>query len=179
MVSGDYASLRTALARNRQISWSARLQEIFDEGTRTRLRWFVFIVFAVFVVDWGSSWLVDTYFTSAVIVNPRTPPLEILYLMPCGFAFLALVIRNRVGAISAGLCCGGSLGNTIARVVCGPVVDFINEPFRAGGWVCNPADICIWTGSLLMLIALAFSLRDHWRWEREVSARRRAERAAA
>jgi hypothetical protein len=32
---------------------------------------------------------------------------------------------------------------------------------------------------LLMLIALAFSLRDHWRWEREVSARRRAERAAA
>ena len=80
--------------------------------------------------------------------------------------FLVFVFRSRLGLIGCALVFGGSAGNILGHVAFGPVADYIPEPFRNGSWECNPADLAIWTGSVMLVIALGFYLRDHYRYER-------------
>jgi hypothetical protein len=176
--SQDYTAMRAALTRASLPELTPSPSPSPVQAIRTRLRHFFLLICFVLAADWGSSWLAQRYFASAVIRNPNPPPVSLLVFLVVGFSFMTFIFRNRVGLIGAAFCCGGAAANILAFAAFGPVVDFIHEPFISGDWECNPADIAIWSGSVLLIFALLLFLRDHYRYERAHSAARAARRVS-
>jgi hypothetical protein len=126
---------------------------------------FALIVCVVICFDWSSSWLAQRSLGD-VIYNPRPPSLLLLFIFIFGFPLIILRsggrFSDRLGIIGAAMCCGGSMANFISRIAFGPVPDFIPISFLATRYECDPADLAIWSGALVVIVALAISAREQY-----------------
>ena len=123
-----------------------------------RQRAFALIVLAVVAADWG-GWALAARYLPNTIYNPAPAPISVMVLLVVGFICLMSIFQSRLGVVGCALCVGGAIGNIIGHLAFGPVADFIPELVRQG-WQCNPADLAIWGGAVVLIVALFRYLRE-------------------
>jgi signal peptidase II len=88
-----------------------------------------------------------------------------LILVPFGVVayILYYVFRKELSfrlSLALGLICGGALGNLYDRILSGKVVDFFDFYFKAYHYpTFNVADVCVFLGTLIVLIPRKRALR--------------------
>lgn len=120
-----------------------------------------------FVEPVGSISVIDSWF-SLVYVENRGVAFGLFQNTAWFFSIVTAVIivlmiffyqkykfKSRLVISSMILIIGGGFGNLIDRVLRGYVIDYLSVSFFPP--VCNFADYCIVTGSVLLLVALVFT----------------------
>jgi Na+-translocating ferredoxin:NAD+ oxidoreductase RnfD subunit len=136
-----------------------------DSNTRKILDAFAVFGLTVIAVDWISSALAQR-FLGDVVYNSRPLLLLLAVAFSISFPFFLIYLedlfRGSFVVIGSGLCYGGIVANFLSRLIFGPVADFIPVPFIKG-MECDPADLAIAGGLIIVLASLVYLTYQNFR----------------
>jgi signal peptidase II len=133
----------------------------------------VYLSFGVSVPIWAGVLELRLTRNSGMALGLLSGQTLLIILLPVITVLVGwLVLRRYTGTryirLATGLIVGGFLGNVLDRVILGFVLDMVYFPWMPW-YVCNPADIAICVGVVLLAVSILWRPQD-WRRKTEAMA---------